>query len=166
MPFLVLLLVGALPRPKPVLVISPPAVTSLYTITLGMDREVGLCGIGAVSGDTTTILGWFVPPQIGDTDRVSFRCPSSTLAVFHNHPWTGPADYAGITSPSDLCAMSTADGYSLTQQDSTLNWGIVGVGRFDPKWTMFCWWTKDQVSIALFTPSDSTQRMRIYIEDQ
>lgn len=136
------------------------ASAGVFTLTRGMDYEVFACGVGTMQRDTSTVVSWTIPGQMGDTAHVlTFEpCPKNTVAVFHNHPWTGPAMSQGMLSPKDLCALSRPDEESVVR--SVIPWAVVGVGRWSPESVYVCWWPRLYVDPSLlFTPSSAGRRL-------
>ncbi len=101
-------------QPLRLLVLAPSLVRRLSLLAAGLNREVVLCLQGTVSGDTA-IAGGFVMPDIltSAADAVAPQpCGPTTLAVWHNHLWSGPDSSFGVKVPEDLCSLSArpADG--------------------------------------------------------
>src|SRR3989449_1957301 len=81
-------------------------------LAAGLDREVVLCLRGAIRGDTAVVDDFVMPDIVASAaDAVQpLPCaPATTLAVWHNHPWTGPDSSFGVRTPEDLCSLSQPD---------------------------------------------------------
>src|SRR2546425_11093130 len=95
-------------QPLKRLVLTPSLFRRLSLLAAGLDREVVLCLQGSVSGDTAVVRDFVMPDLLRSTaDLVEPQpCVPTTLAVWHNHPWTGPDSSFGVKTPEDLCSLS------------------------------------------------------------
>jgi hypothetical protein len=125
------------------LVIQPSLLHRLNLLAAGLDREVVLCLQGAVSGDTAAVDDFVMPDLVSsNADRVApLPCGPATLAVWHNHPWTGPDTAFGIRVPADFCSLSEPD--IRTVVAAPIPFAVVSVGRAGPP--VVCWWRRVQV---------------------
>ncbi len=132
-------------QPLQRLVLAPSVLHRLSVLAAALDREVVLCLRGSVAGDSA------VAEDFGMADVVSFSadavrpqpCPPATLAVWHNHPWTGPDSAFGVRTPEDLCSLSEPD--LRTVIADSVPFAVVSVGRADHPIT--CWWRRVQAVI-------------------
>jgi hypothetical protein len=69
--------------------------------------------------------------------------PATTLAVWHNHPWTGPDSGFGVRTPEDLCSLSQPD--IRTVIADSIPFAVVSVGRA-PR-PIVCWWRRVQAVV-------------------
>src|SRR2546425_12818139 len=67
-------------------------------------------------------------------------CAPATLAVWHNHPWTGPDSSFGVKTPEDLCSLSQPD--LRTVVADSIPFAVVSVGRTTQP--IVCWWRRVQ----------------------
>jgi hypothetical protein len=127
------------------LVLTPSLFRRLSVLAAGLDREVVLCLQGSVSGDTA-VVGEFVMPDLvrSTPDAVEPRpCGLGTLAVWHNHPWTGPDSSFGVRIEEDLCSLSEPD--LRTVIADSIPFAVVSVGR-TPR-PIVCWWRRVQAVV-------------------
>src|SRR5438876_8115606 len=98
-------------QPLKRLVLAASLFRRLSVLAAGLDREVVLCLQGSVSGDTAVVRDFVMPDLLRSTvDAVEPQpCAPATLAVWHNHPWTGPDSSFGVKTPEDLCSLSQPD---------------------------------------------------------
>jgi len=133
-------------QPTKRLVITASLVRRLSLLAAGLDREVVLCLQGSVSGDTATVRDFVMPDLLKSTADavVPEPCePQSTLAVWHNHPWTGPDSSFGVKTPEDLCSLSEPDLRSVIAD--SIPFAVVSVGRSAQSVT--CWWRRVQAVV-------------------
>ena len=133
-------------QPTKRLVITTSLVRRLSLLAAGLDREVVLCLQGSVSGDTATVRDFVMPDLLKSTADavVPEPCePQSTLAVWHNHPWTGPDSSFGVKTPEDLCSLSEPDLRSVIAD--SIPFAVVSVGRSAQSVT--CWWRRVQAVV-------------------
>src|SRR2546427_130978 len=90
-------------QPLKRLVLAPSLLRRISLLAAGLDREVVLCLRGMVAGDTALVQDFVMPDLVSSTaDQVQpVPCGPGTLAVWHNHPWTGPDSSFGIKTPED-----------------------------------------------------------------
>lgn len=74
--------------PPSQLVIAPEVSARLDVLATGLHREIVLCLIGRVRGDTAhgTRIFMPVPHASTPTEVVTGPCPRGTVATWHNHP--------------------------------------------------------------------------------
>src|SRR2546427_3322624 len=79
-------------QPLKGMVLTPSLFRRLSLLAAGLDREVVLCLQGSVTGDTAFVQELVMPDLYRSTVDavVPEPCGPATLAVWHNHPWTGP----------------------------------------------------------------------------
>jgi len=132
-------------QPTNLLVIEPSLQHRLNLLAAGLDREVVLCLQGSVSGDTAVVADFVMPDLVRSmADAVApLPCGSGTLAVWHNHPWTGPDTAFGIRVPADFCSLSEPD--IRTVVADSIPFAVVSVGRAGRP--VVCWWRRAQVVI-------------------
>jgi hypothetical protein len=132
-------------QPTKQLVIQPSLLHRLDLLAAGLDREVVLCLQGTVSGDTAVVDDFVMPDFVRSTaDAVApLPCGPATLAVWHNHPWTGPDSAFGIRAPVDFCSLSEPD--IRTVVTGAVPFAVVSVGRAGRP--VVCWWRRVQVVI-------------------
>jgi hypothetical protein len=130
-------------QPTRRLIIQPSLLHRLTLLAAGLDREVVLCLQGTVSGDTAVVGDFFMPDLVSSmADGVApLPCGSATLAVWHNHPWTGPDSAFGIRVPADFCSLSEPD--IRTVVADPIPFAVVSVGRAGRP--VVCWWRRVQV---------------------
>src|SRR5438128_11374834 len=116
-------------QPLKRLVLTPSLFRRLSLLAAGLDREVVLCLQGSVSGDTAVVRDFVMPDLLRSTaDLVEPQpCVPTTLAVWHNHPWTGPDSSFGVKTPEDLCSLSQPD--LRTVVADSIPFAVVSVGR-------------------------------------
>ncbi|MGH8057125.1 MAG: hypothetical protein ACREOH_07785 [Candidatus Entotheonellia bacterium] len=128
------------------LVLTPSLVRRLSFLAAGLDREVVLCLQGVVSGDTAIVQDFVTPHLLRSTaDAVVPQpcAPATTLAVWHNHPWTGPDSSFGVKTPEDLCSLSQPDLRTVVRD--SIPFAIVSVGRTARP--IICWWRRVQAVV-------------------
>lgn len=125
------------------LVVQPSLLRRLNALAAGLDREVVLCLQGTVSRDTALVSEFIMPDLVSSAaDQVVPRpCGPGTLAVWHNHPWTGPDSTFGIRAPPDLCSLSEPDIRTVILD--SVPFAVVSVGRTERP--VLCWWRRVQV---------------------
>jgi hypothetical protein len=130
-------------QPTRQLIIQPSLLHRLTLLAAGLDREVVLCLQGTVSGDTAVVDDFVMPDLVNSmADGVAPQpCRSATLAVWHNHPWTGPDTAFGIRVPADFCSLSEPD--IRTVVADSIPFAVVSVGRAGRP--VVCWWRRVQV---------------------
>lgn len=132
-------------QPLKILVVTPSLLRRLSLLAAGLDREVVLCLQGTVWGDTA-VVGDFVMPDLHRSTIdavVPEPCAPATLAVWHNHPWTGPDSSFGVRTPEDLCSLSQPD--LRTVVADSIPFAVVSVGR-TPR-PIVCWWRRVQAVV-------------------
>ena len=132
-------------QPTRQLIIQPSLLHRLNLLADGLDREVVLCLRGTVSGDTAVVEDFVMPDLVSSmADAVApLPCGAATLAVWHNHPWTGPDTAFGIRVPADFCSLSEPD--IRTVVADSIPFAVVSVGRAGRP--VVCWWRRVQVVI-------------------
>jgi hypothetical protein len=135
-------------QPLKSLVLSPSLLRRLTLLAAGLDREVVLCLRGSVSGEgDTAIVRDFVMPDLrrssADAVQPEPCAPATTLAVWHNHPWTGPDSSFGVKTPEDLCSLSQRDLWTVVAD--SIPFAVVSVGRA-PR-PIVCWWRRVQAVV-------------------
>src|SRR6266581_107497 len=132
-------------QPLKRLVLAPSLLRRVSLLAAGLDREVVLCLRGTVAGDTALAQDFVMPDLVSSTaDQVQpVPCGSGTLAVWHNHPWTGPDSSFGIKSPEDLCSLSQPDLRTVTAD--SIPFAVVSVGR--TRGPIVCWWRRVQAVV-------------------
>jgi hypothetical protein len=127
------------------LVLAPSLVRRLSVLAAGLDREVVLCLEGRAQGDSAFVQDFVMPDLVISTvDRVQpLPCGPATLAVWHNHPWTGPDSSFGVKTPGDLCSLSQPDVRTVILD--SIPFAVVSVGRA-PR-PIMCWWRRVQVVV-------------------
>ncbi|OLE19537.1 MAG: hypothetical protein AUG88_00675 [Actinobacteria bacterium 13_1_20CM_4_68_12] len=133
-------------QPLKRLALAPSLLRRLSLLAAGLDREVVLCLQGTVAGDTAQVAEFVMPDIVTSTaDRVQpLPCGGATLAVWHNHPWTGPDSTFGVKTPEDLCSLSQPDLRTVVG-DSAVPFAVVSVGR-TPR-PIICWWRRVQAVV-------------------
>jgi hypothetical protein len=138
-------------QPLKRLVFTPSLVRRLSLLAAGLDREVVLCLEGEAAGDSAVLREFVMPDVVSSAaDAVQPEpCGRGTLAVWHNHPWTGPDSSFGVKTPEDLCSLSQPDLRTVVA-DST-PFAVVSVGRLSgdargPR-TILCWWRRVQAVV-------------------
>jgi hypothetical protein len=132
-------------QPLKRLVLDPSLFRRLSLLAAGLDREVVLCLQGRVVGDTAVVQEFVMPDLVTSTvDHVQpAPCARGTLAVWHNHPWTGPDSSFGVKTPEDLCSLSQPDLRTVTTD--SIPFAVVSVGR--TRASILCWWRRVQAVI-------------------
>ena len=132
-------------QPLKRLVLDPSLYRRLSLLAAGLDREVVLCLQGKVSGDTAVVQEFVMPDLVSSSvDHVQpAPCGQGTLAVWHNHPWTGPDSSFGLKVPEDLCSLSQPDLRTVTTD--SIPFAVVSVGR--TRGPILCWWRRVQAVI-------------------
>jgi hypothetical protein len=132
-------------QPLKRLVLAPSLFRRLSVLAAGLDREVVLCLLGSVSGDTAVVREFVMPDLLRSTvDAVEPQpCARATLAVWHNHPWTGPDSSFGVKTPEDLCSLSQPD--LRTVVADSIPFAVVSVGRTSRP--IVCWWRRVQAVV-------------------
>ena len=132
-------------QPLKRLVLAPSLFRRLSVLAAGLDREVVLCLQGSVSGDTAVVREFVMPDLLRSTvDAVEPQpCAPATLAVWHNHPWTGPDSAFGVKTPEDLCSLSQPD--LRTVVADSIPFAVVSVGRTSRP--IVCWWRRVQAVV-------------------
>src|SRR5437016_5452052 len=128
------------------LVLAPSVMRRVSLLAAGLDREVVLCLRGAIRGDTAVVDDFVMPDIVASAaDAVQpLPCaPATTLAVWHNHPWTGPDSSFGVRTPEDLCSLSQPDIRSVIAD--SIPFAVVSVGR-TPR-PIVCWSRRVQALI-------------------
>lgn len=132
-------------QPLKRLVLDPSLFRRLSLLAAGLDREVVLCLQGRVLGDSALVQEFVMPDLVNSTvDHVQpAPCGRGTLAVWHNHPWTGPDSSFGVKTPEDLCSLSQPDLRTVTTD--SIPFAVVSVGR--TRGPILCWWRRVQAVI-------------------
>jgi len=132
-------------QPLKQLVLAASLFRRLSVLAAGLDREVVLCLQGSVSGDTAVVRDFVMPDLLRSTvDAVEPQpCAPATLAVWHNHPWTGPDSSFGVKTPEDLCSLSQPD--LRTVVADSIPFAVVSVGRTSRP--IVCWWRRVQAVV-------------------
>ena len=132
-------------QPLKRLVLAPSLFRRLSVLAAGLDREVVLCLQGSISGDTAVARELVMPDLVRSTvDAVEPEpCAPATLAVWHNHPWTGPDSSFGVRTPEDLCSLSQPD--LRTVVADSIPFAVVSVGRTSRP--IVCWWRRVQAVV-------------------
>lgn len=126
------------------LVVEPALLSRLQTLAEGLHREIVLCLQGDVRGSRATASDFVMPvPRLSTPTRSSFdRCPTGTLASWHNHPRTlvdGAATFATSREGSRrLCVLSETDIHTAER----LRHPFVVVAVDARTW---CWWGLEEV---------------------
>ncbi len=132
-------------QPLKNLVVVPSLLHRLSLLAAGLDREVVLCLQGATSRDTAVVREFVMPDLMTSAaeSAVPQPCPRGTLAVWHNHPWTGPDSSFGMRTPEDLCSLSQPD--LRTVIADSVPFAVISVGRAARP--IVCWWRRVQAVI-------------------
>src|SRR5438093_6741820 len=132
-------------QPLKRLLLTPSLFRRLSLLAAGLDREVVLCLQGSISGDTAVVRDFVIPDLLRSTvDAVEPQpCAPATLAVWHNHPWTGPDSSFGVKTPEDLCSLSQPD--LRTVVADSIAFAVASVGR-TPR-PIGCWWRRVQAAV-------------------
>ncbi len=117
-------------QPLKRLVLAPSLFRRLSVLAAGLDREVG----ELVMPDLVRSTVDAVEPE---------PCAPTTLAVWHNHPWTGPDSSFGVKTPEDLCSLSQPD--LRTVVADSIPFAVVSVGRTSRP--IVCWWRRVQAVV-------------------
>ena len=133
-------------QPLKRLVLAPSVLRRISLLAAGLDREVVLCFQGTVAGDTALVRDFEMPDLVSSTaDQVQpAPCAPGTLAVWHNHPWTGPDSTFGVKTPEDLCSLSQPDLRSVIAD--SVPFAVVSVGRTGGG-PIVCWWRRVQAVV-------------------
>ena len=132
-------------QPLKRLALAPSLLRRVSLVAAGLDREVVLCLQGTVTGDSALVDDFVMPDVLSSTvDRVQpLPCGRTTLAVWHNHPWTGPDSTFGVKTPEDLCSLSQPD--LRTVVADSIPFAVVSVGRTAQP--IICWWRRVQAVV-------------------
>src|SRR3989442_9143251 len=132
-------------QPLKRLMLTPSVLRRLSVLAAGLDREVVLCLQGTVSGDTAVAQDFVMPDLVSSAaDAVQpLPCAPTTLAVWHNHPWTGPDSSFGVKTPEDFCSLSEPD--LRTVIADSVPFAVVSVGR--ARRPILCWWRRVQAVV-------------------
>ena len=132
-------------QPLKRLVLSPSLFRRLSVLAAGLDREVVLCLQGTASGDSAMVRDFVMPDLLSSAaDAVQpLPCAPATLAVWHNHPWTGPDSSFGVKTPEDFCSLSEPD--LRTVIADSVPFAVVSVGR--ARRPILCWWRRVQAVV-------------------
>lgn len=123
--------------------IEPALLTRLQTLAEGLHQEIVLCLEGRIRGDKAIVDDFVMPtPRLSTPTRSSFdRCPSGTLASWHNHPRVGTSTVSKTNSSHAsrrLCVLSETD----IQTAERLRHPFVVVAVDARTW---CWWGIEEV---------------------
>src|SRR5690242_3676228 len=132
-------------QPLKRLVLTPSLLRRVSLLAAGLDREVVLCLRGTVTGDSALVEDFVMPDVLSSTaDQVQpLPCGPGTLAVWHNHVWTGPDSTFGVKTPEDLCSLSQPD--LRTVVADSIPFAAVSVGRTGHP--IICWWRRVQAVV-------------------
>jgi hypothetical protein len=132
-------------QPLKRLTLTPSLFRRLSVLAAGLDREVVLCLQGSLTGDSALAREFVMPDLLRSTPdaAVPEPCGRGTLAVWHNHPWSGPDSSFGIKTPEDLCSLSQPD--LRTVIADSIPFAVVSVGR-TPR-PIVCWWRRVQAVV-------------------
>ena len=132
-------------QPLKRLALAPSLLRRVSLLAAGLDREVVLCLQGRVTGDSALVDDFVMPDVLSSTaDQVQpLPCGRTTLAVWHNHPWTGPDSTFGVKRPEDLCSLSQPD--LRTVVADSIPFAVVSVGRTTHP--IICWWRRVQAVV-------------------
>src|SRR6266550_4199975 len=84
------------------------------------------------------------PHRLGDSQLAAVEAAGArALAVWHNHPWTGPDSSFGVKTPEDLCSLSQPD--LRTVVADSIPFAVVSVGRTSRP--IVCWWRRVQAVV-------------------
>lgn len=125
--------------------LGPSLLRRVSLLAAGLDREVVLCLQGTAVGDSAVVEDFVMPDLVSSTaDEVEpLPCGRGTLAVWHNHPWTGPDSTFGVKTPEDLCSLSEPD--LRTVVADSIPFAVVSVGRTPHP--IVCWWRRVQAVV-------------------
>jgi hypothetical protein len=132
-------------QPLKRLVLTPSLFRRLSVLAAGLDREVVLCLQGTASGDSAIVRDFVMPDVLSSApDAVQpVPCAATTLAVWHNHPWTGPDSSFGVKTPEDFCSLSEPDVRTVIAD--SIPFAVVSVGR--ARRPILCWWRRVQAVV-------------------
>jgi len=132
-------------QPLKRLALAPSLLRRVSLLAAGLDREVVLCLQGTAAGDSALVEDFVMPDVVSSTaDQVQpLPCGRGTLAVWHNHPWTGPDSTFGVKTPEDLCSLSQPD--LRTVVADSIPFAAVSVGRTARP--IICWWRRVQAVV-------------------
>ena len=132
-------------QPLKRLVLTPSLFRRLSVLAAGLDREVVLCLQGTASADSAIVHDFVMPDVVSSAaDAVQpLPCGRATLAVWHNHPWTGPDSSFGVKTPEDFCSLSQPD--LRTVIADSVPFAVVSVGR--ARRPILCWWRRVQAVV-------------------
>ncbi|HEX9283787.1 MAG TPA: hypothetical protein VF882_08360 [Gemmatimonadales bacterium] len=132
-------------QPLKRLILTPSLFRRLSLLAAGLDREVVLCLQGTAAGDSAVVQDFLMPDLVRSArDAVQpLPCAPTTLAVWHNHVWTGPDSSFGVRTPEDLCSLSQPD--LRTVVADSIPFAVVSVGR--TRGPIVCWWRRVQAVI-------------------
>jgi len=132
-------------QPLKRLALAPSLLRRVSLLAAGLDREVVLCLQGTAAGDSALVEDFVMPDLVSSTaDQVQpLPCGRGTLAVWHNHPWTGPDSTFGVKTPEDLCSLSQPD--LRTVVADSIPFAAVSVGRTARP--IICWWRRVQAVV-------------------
>jgi hypothetical protein len=132
-------------QPLKRLALAPSLLRRVSLLAAGLDREVVLCLQGTAAGDSALVEDFVMPDLVSSTaDQVQpLPCGRGTLAVWHNHPWTGPDSTFGVKTPEDLCSLSEPD--LRTVVADSIPFAVVSVGRTARP--IICWWRRVQAVV-------------------
>jgi len=132
-------------QPLKRLALTPSLLRRVSLLAAGLDREVVLCLRGTVTGDSAVVEDFVMPDVLSSTaDQVQpLPCGPATLAVWHNHVWTGPDSTFGVKTPEDLCSLSQPD--LRTVVADSIPFAAVSVGRTGHP--IICWWRRVQAVV-------------------
>lgn len=132
-------------QPLKRLAFTPSLLRRLSALAAGLDREVVLCLEGTAAGDSALVRDFVMPDLVSSGPDVvqPVPCGPTTLALWHNHPWTGPDSSFGVKTPEDFCSLSEPDLRSVIAD--SVPFAVVSVGRA-PR-PILCWWRRVQAVI-------------------
>lgn len=132
-------------QPLKRLALTTSLLRRLSLLAAGLDRELVLCLRGTALGDSAMVDDFVMPDIIvSSADQVQpLPCARATLAVWHNHPWTGPDSSFGVKTPEDLCSLSQPDLRTVIRD--SIPFAVVSVGR-TPR-PIICWWRRVQAVV-------------------
>src|SRR6266702_6284257 len=132
-------------QPLKRLFLTPSLFRRLSLLAAGLDREVVLCLQGTAAGDSAVVQDFLMPDLVRSArDAVQpLPCAPTTLAVWHNHVWTGPDSSFGVRTPEDLCSLSQPD--LRTVVADSIPFAVVSVGRTAQP--IVCWWRRVQAVV-------------------
>src|SRR5947209_5448665 len=121
---------------------SPPGAGRKYWEWSGKVQERGRCAavlLYAMPRRTRLLAYVIVAAMAGPRPG---HAPA-TLAVWHNHPWTGPDSSFGVKTPEDFCSLSEPD--LRTVIADSVPFAVVSVGR--ARRPILCWWRRVQAVV-------------------